>query len=159
MKSNFLFPHYFKKIGWFLFIPGIIAGIFFLINQEGPDFLKVNVFAAAEQSIFGGHTNYFSVYENNISDEIIGLVLVIGALLIAFSKEKSEDEFISGIRLESLVWATYVNYLILIVSIIFLYDMAFFWILVFNMFTVLIFFIIRFNWAIYKSNNQNRDEE
>ena len=102
---------------------------------------------------------FFSITENNILDEIIGLLLIIGALLIAFSKEKSEDEFISKIRLESLVWATYINFAILIFTIIFIYDMIFFWVLVFNMFTVLIFFIIRFNWALYKSKNQIKDEE
>ena len=159
MNSNYLFPHQFKRIGWLLFFPGIILGIIFLTDLSGFDFLNVTVFAVAEQSLFGGSSNYFSFLENNIFDEITGLLLIIGALLIAFSKEKSEDEFISKIRLESLVWATYLNYSILILSIIFIYDMAFFWILVFNMFTVLIFFIIRFNWAIYKSKNQIRDEE
>jgi hypothetical protein len=92
-------------------------------------------------------------------DEISGLLLIIGGLLIVSSKAKSEDEFISKIRLESLLWATYVNYFILILTIIFIYDLIFFWILVFNMFTVLIFFIFRFNWVLYKSKKQIRDEE
>lgn len=158
MKTNYLFPNRFKKIGWLLFIPGIILGIIFLMSQADIDFLNVKVFSIAEQPIFG-KTVFFSITENNILDEIIGLLLIIGAILIAFSKEKSEDEFISKIRLESLVWATYINYAILIITIIFIYDMIFFWVLVFNMFTVLIFFIIRFNWALYKSKNQIRDEE
>ena len=159
MKTTYLFPYQFKRIGWLLFIPGIILGIIFLIDQYNFKFLNVTVFSLAEMTLFGGSTHYFSLLKNNIFDEIIGLLLIIGALLIAFSKEKSEDEFISKIRLESLVWATYFNYLILILSIILIYDMAFFWVLVFNMFTVLFFFIIHFNWAIYKSKNQIQDEE
>ena len=158
MKRNYLFPNQFKKIGWFLFIPGIILGIVFLLFQLDINFLNIKVFSIAEQAIFG-KTEFFSISENNILDEIIGLLLIIGALLIAFSKEKSEDEFISKIRLESLVWATYLNYAILTITIIFIYDMIFFWILVFNMFTMLVFFIIRFNWALYKSKNQIKDEE
>ena len=39
-----------------------------------------------------------------------------------------------------------------IISILFIYEMTFFMILLFNMFTVLIFFIIRFNWALSKTN-------
>ncbi|MGB3922738.1 MAG: hypothetical protein WBL00_02275, partial [Bacteroidales bacterium] len=97
--------------------------------------------------------------ENNVLDEISSILLIIGALLIAFSKEKTEDEFISKIRLESLVWATYINYAILIFAIIFIYDMTFLWVLVFNMFTLLVFFLIRFNWALYKSKNQISNEE
>ncbi|HEX2967759.1 MAG TPA: hypothetical protein VHO46_01555 [Bacteroidales bacterium] len=159
MKSNFLLPHQFKKTGLFLFVSGIILGVFLLIKQSGFDFLNVTVFAIAEQSPFDGSTNYLSLLENNILDEIIGILIITGGLLIAFSKEKTEDEFISKIRLESLVWATYLNYFILILSIIFVYNIAFFWILVFNMFTVLGFFIIRFSWVIYKTKNQIGDEE
>jgi hypothetical protein len=87
------------------------------------------------------------------------LLLIIGAILIAFSKEKFEDEFISKIRLESLVWAIYLNYAVLILAIIFIYDMTFFWVIVLNMFTLLFFFIFRFNWALIKSKKQIRDEE
>ena len=158
MKSNYLFPNRFKKIGWFLFIPGLLLGIVFLISQSDISFFDVKVFSVVEQAIFND-TVFFSFTENNILDEIAGLLIIIGALLIAFSKEKLEDEFIAKIRLESLVWATYVNYAILLLSIIFIYDLMFFWVLVFNMFTILIFFIIRFNWVLNKTKNQIRDEE
>ena len=107
MKTNYLLPNRFKKIGWFLFIPGIILGIFYLIYEPQPKFLNVTVFAIAE-SLFK-----FSFIKNNVFDEITGLLLIIGPIFIAFSKEKSEDEYISKIRLDSLVWATYLNYLII----------------------------------------------
>jgi len=159
MKTIYLLPNQFKRIGWVLFIPGIILGIIFLINQsERFEFFNITVFSIADQQALG-KTEFFSFTKNNIFDETIGILIIIGALFIAFAKEKSEDEFISKIRLESLVWATYVNYIILILSIIFIYDMIFFWVLVFNMFTTLFFFIIRFNWALNKSKNQIRDEE
>ena len=158
MKTNYLFPNRFKKIGWFLFIPGIILGILYLIYQSDLSFFDIKIFAIAEDAIFKD-ANFFSISENNVLDEISGILLIIGALFIAFSKEKSEDEFISKIRLESLVWATYLNYAILILAIIFVYDIPFLWVLEFNMFTLLIFFLIRFNWALYKSKNQISDEE
>ena len=158
MKSNFLFPHHFKRIGWVLFILGVIIGVFYIAKESDVEFLDVTVFSVAGEALMGD-TSYFSFLKNNIHDEITCLLLIIGALLIVFSKEKSEDEFISKIRLESLAWATYVNYAILIFSIIFIYEMTFFMILLFNMFTVLIFFIIRFNWALNKTKKQLRDEE
>jgi len=158
MKTNYLFPYQMKKFGWILLIPGIILGLFFLIDQSEPNFLNVTVFSIAEQAIFSDSL-FFTLTENNILDEIIGLLLITGAILIAFSKEKYEDEFILKIRLESLVWAIYLNYAVLILTLIFIYDMIFFWVLVFNMFTLLFFFIIRFNWALMKSKKQIRDEE
>jgi hypothetical protein len=154
VKANYLFPNHFKKIGWFLFIPGILLGILFLIVQTDINFLNVKVLSVAKQPFFG-ETVFFSIYENNILDEITGLLLIVGALLIAFSKEKNEDEFISKIRLESLIRAIYVNYSILIITIIFIYDLIFFWVLVLNMFTVPVFFIIRFNWVLYQSKKSN----
>lgn len=158
MKTNYLFPNRFKKIGWLLFIPGIILGIVYLIYQSDISLFDIKVFAIAEKVIFND-ADFFTISENNVLDEISSILLIIGALLIAFSKEKTEDEFISKIRLESLVWATYINYAILILAIIFVYDITFFWVLVFNMFTLLVFFLIRFNWALYKSKNQISNEE
>jgi hypothetical protein len=153
METKYLLPNRFKIIGWFLFIPGIILGILYLIYEPRPNFLDVTVFAIAE-SLFE-----FSFIKNNVFDEITSLLLIIGAIFIAFSREKSEDEYISKIRLDSLVWATYVNYIIVILAIIFVYDFGFYWVILLNMFTILIFFIIRYNWALYKSRKQIRDEE
>jgi len=153
MKTNYLLPNRFKKIGWFLFIPGIILGILYLIYEPQPEFLNATVFAIAE-SLFE-----FSFIKNNVYDEITALLIIIGAIFIAFSREKSEDEYISRIRLDSLVWATYVNYIVVILAIIFVYDFGFYWVILLNMFTILIFFIIRYNWALLKSRKQIQNEE
>ena len=153
MKTNYLLPNRYKKIGWILFIPGIILGILFLIYEPQPKFLDATVFAIAE-SLFK-----FSFIKNNVYDEITALLLIIGPIFIAFSRQKSEDEYISKIRLDSLVWATYVNYIIVILAIIFVYDFGFYWVILLNMFTILIFFIIRFNWALIKSRKQIQNEE
>jgi len=158
MKTNYLFPNRFKKIGWFLFVPGVILGLLFLIFEPDIKFLNIKVLSIAEKSIFSD-ADFFTITKNNVLDEIASILLIIGAIFIAFSKEKTEDEFIAKIRLESLVWATYINYAILIFTIIFIYDLTFLWVLVFNMFTLLFFFLIRFNWALYKSKNQISNEE
>lgn len=158
MKSNYLFTNQFKKIGWIVLIIGLALGVLFLISPTGINFFNIKVFAIAGQPIFG-KSAIFSIYKNNILNELVGLFIMTGLLFIAFSKEKSEDEFISKIRLESLVWATYVNYVVLGLALLFIYDLKFLWVFVFNMFTILIFFIIHFNWSLYKSKKQLKDEE
>lgn len=158
MKTKYLFPHAYKTIGWLLFVPGLVLGVLYLFGALDSFQWEVPVFSIAQDSVLG-NMSYFAFTTNDVKDELIGLLLIIGSLLLAFSKEKSEDEFIASIRLESLVWATYVNYIILIFTMLFIYDMTFFWVLVFNMFTILIFFIIRFNWALYASKKQLSDEE
>ena len=74
---------------------------------------KLNVFPLiSELDIFSNPP--FEWNTNNIADEIASILLIIGGILVAFSKTKDEDEYISKIRMESLIWATYVNYFILI---------------------------------------------
>jgi hypothetical protein len=157
MNTNFLFPHWTKQIGWILLIPGVILSILFLLFESEISFFDASVFAVAKDNLFG--PTYLVVMENNILDELACILFILGALLVAFSKEQAEDEYIAQIRLASLVWATYVNYAILILAILFVYDFTFFWVLVFNMFTLLTFFLIRFNWALYRAKKQLAHEE
>lgn len=151
MKLNFLFPNKFKKIGWFILIPSAIIGLVTLIYEYEPSFLDFNVPAIfIDEITLSDRKQLFGMVINNILNEILGILIIISSLLVAFSKEKLEDEYISKIRLESLVWAVYVNYGILLFSFLFIYDFSFLWVMIFNMFTVLLFFIIRFNWQFYK---------
>jgi len=149
MKVNFLFPNKFKKIGWFILIPSAIIGLVTLIYEYEPSFLDFNAPAIFINDFFKDK-KLFGMVNNNILNEILGVLIIISSLFVAFSKEKLEDEYISKIRLESLVWAVYVNYGILLFSFLFIFDFSFLWVMIFNMFTVLLFFIIRFNWQISK---------
>jgi hypothetical protein len=158
MKTNFLLPNYFKRIGWLIFFPGVVLGIFYFLRNPESTFLNMKVFSLMNQPLFG-ETAYFSLTRTDLHDEIAALLIIIGALFIAFSKQKSEDEFISKIRLESLLWATYMNYFVLIFAIIFIYDLIFYKVMIFNMFTILVLFIIRFNIVLYYSKRQLAHEE
>ncbi len=79
--------------------------------------------------------------------------MIAGLLLVAFSKEKVEDEMISRLRLESLQWGIYANYLILAVAMLTIYDIAFVDVMICNMFTVLLVFIGRFRWLLHRHTN------
>ncbi|MFD0990949.1 hypothetical protein ACFQ1R_12645 [Mariniflexile jejuense] len=141
MKTNYLLPNKYKKIGWVLFLTGIIIGVFLQIFDSTEDIFNLDLI------------NNFGF---EFLDEIISILIIIGGLLVGFSKEKIEDEFIHKLRHESLVWAILLNYIILFLTVIFIYEGNFFTVLVYNMFTPLIFFIVRFNFLKLKSNS---DEE
>lgn len=159
MKLNFLFPNKYKKIGWLILIPSAIIGLSTLIYEYEPSFLDFNVPAIFADELFSVNKKTFRMVTNNILNEILGVLIIISTFLVAFSKEKSEDEYISKIRFESLAWAVYFNYAILILTFLFIYDFAFLWVMVFNMFTVLLFFIVRFNWQISKLKTTTSYEE
>ena len=158
MKFNYLLPHYLKRVGFVLLALGVVALLYSFLISNTPDFMDFSVYALIRQR-FLSPVEFFSVVETNFLDELIAGLLILGLGLISFSREKVEDEFIAKTRLESLVWATYLNYGVLLLSVLFVYEMAFFMVMIVNMFTILIFFVIRFNWVMSKSKRQLRHEE
>ena len=149
MFTKYLFPNKYKKWGWVVFIPTCVFSFLAVANDYTPEVLNTKVFAIYVDQIMGD-TKAFSFVTTNILNEILGVLLIISGMVVAFSREKDEDELIAKIRLESLVWATFVNYGVLLLAIIFVYDMTFLWVMILNMFTILVFFIIRFNWQVRK---------
>lgn len=158
MKSNYLFPHQYKKWGWVIFIPSAILGFITVVTDYEPAFLNFNLPSLSLTSIFSEQPT-FTLIKNNILNEILGVLTILSALLVAFSKEKVEDEFIEKTRLKSLVWATYVNYIVLLASFFLVFDFSFLWVMIFNMFTLLVFFIVRFNWQVRQLKNSLSHEE
>ena len=146
-----LFPNNFKKVGWILFVPGILISLAILVFEFEPKWFEIKVYAIMSESLMGD-TIYFSWIEDNILNEVAILLVVIGALFIAMSRERVEDEYVSKIRLDSLIWAVYINYAILILSVLFVYRLSFYWILILNMATLLIFFVFRFRWALFQTS-------
>ena len=108
----------------------------------------------SDGGLFNKDDGFFKIVENSVIDEIIAIAIIVGGLLVGFSKEKVEDEFIYKLRKDSLVWAIIFNYVILLLAIIFVYDFTFFDILVFNMFTPIIFFVVRFNFLKGRLNHE-----
>ncbi|MBT8271750.1 MAG: hypothetical protein HKO90_02835 [Flavobacteriaceae bacterium] len=152
MKTNYLISNKYKPLGWVMFTLGIIGGVALMITDYDTDWLQLKVLSIySGESILSNDTGFFRIVENSIVDEIVSLFIILGGLVVGFSKEKIEDEFIYKLRKDSLVWALLFNYAILVLAIIFIYDFTFFDVLVFNMFTPLIFFIIRFNFLKLKT--------
>ncbi|NMM47791.1 hypothetical protein [Marinigracilibium pacificum] len=152
MKTSYLLPYEWKKAGWIVFIPSIAIGLYLVITEYEPSVFDLRLPSIFVDDFIDSDKKLYGIVENNFLNEIVGVLAIISGLVVAFSKEKIEDEFISKIRLESLVWATYVNYGVLLITILFVYDFSFFYVMIFNMFTILLFFIIRFNWQKIKLN-------
>lgn len=145
MKTRFLFPRKFVWIGW---IAVIVSILLFFLNEL--PFFNLKTFAMINNEVFRD-TEYFKVIQDNLQFEIASVLLIVGLIFIAFTKVKNEDEFTSKLRLESLLWATYINYGLLILAIMFVYGLGFLNVMAYNFFTILIVFIIRFRFVLRKS--------
>ncbi len=143
MKQIKLFPHKFQRIGWILLIPFLALGIANMFFEYNVSWLQFRTSQESSLEFFASH---------NFTDELAAVGVIISLCFIAFSREKIEDEAIQFFRLEALQWAVYANYLVLIISILIVYGSAFFQVMTYNMFTVLVIFILRFRYILYQYN-------
>lgn len=145
MKSILLLPTSYKKIGWLMLIPFLLLGIgirFFDIEWK---FLTL------------GKGNY-SIFDSkiNFTDKIALTGIILGLLFIAFAREKQEDEFIYHTRLQSWQWSVLINYGLLLLTTWLVHRLAYIDVMMYNMLTVLIIFIIRFHWVL---NREKKSEQ
>jgi hypothetical protein len=159
MFKQILLPNPCKRIGWILLVPAASVGFFLMLTDlESKLQLKSKVFALYNDSILGSE-GHFGIISTDITNTLVGVVFIIGAMMVGFSKEKNEDEYIANLRLSSLMWAVWVNYVLLLLSFIFVYGMGFLHVMIYNMFTVLIIFIGRFNLILFKNKMISADEK
>ncbi len=146
MKNSLLIPNKYKVLGWILFL--IATGIHIAISFFEVDIYKIPL---------PFKTNEFT--DGTINDEIILSFVLIGLLLVAFAKEKNEDEYISFLRLKSWQWAVLISYGILLIANWSVFGLGFLSFMTYNMFTFLIVFIVKFNLSLYLlrkgGNNEN----
>jgi hypothetical protein len=161
MKTNFLFPNSWKTLGWFLLVLPIVITSYFWISGESMDnYFEINTFAIYDDGIiFKSDNGFFKMTRNSMLDELLLVVCLFGGMLVGFSKTKNEDEMISHIRYTSLVWATYFNIIMMMITTLFVFGMVYFNAMIFFMISSLLFFIVRFHYMIYKFNKLNSDEE
>jgi hypothetical protein len=147
MISKILFPHAFKVWGWFILLIFIPLGI-------GTDFFDLQFSFLAFRIRWIPADPFTSSGTVNFTNTLVALALIVGLVLVAFSREIQEDEYVAHIRLESLLWAVIVNYILLALAVIVCYGGLFLDVMVYNLFTPLILFIARFNILIYIQKRQ-----
>lgn len=148
MKSRFLFPYKSRFIGYvliFAYIPVMVTKKMF---YHGYMDHGVHIKLPDNPSLFS---------PDHVFNVIATLVVTIGLLLLAFSKEKFEDEQIIQLRLDSLQWTMYFTYILFIMIIIFTNSIDLVHIVGINLWLLLVFFIIRFRWVIFRLNRSLRE--
>jgi hypothetical protein len=129
---------YWKRVGVFITFFAVILNVIFFWT----DFRwTIPVFAIS--SYFMEH-KMFTSFPTNVTDEIILLLYLLGLGLIVFSKEKNETVEIEHLKYKSLTKAVFYNTLFLIVSVLFIYGGSYIGILVLNLFSIFIIYLVIF---------------
>ena len=159
MKTNYLFPYRFKLISGILFLLSFITlSTLYFFDGFANFEIKTKVFAVVGQYGILGDNDWFGWIEDSITDEILVALTIISGILFAFSKEKHEDEMVASVRLHSLAWATIINYVLILLSYIFVYGVPFLTAMSAIIFSQLLIFIILFRYKIYRLNTATNEE-
>ncbi len=129
MRTNCLLPHSWQKFGWWLLLLVGTVDVITLVDDDliwacCPDWVSAN--------------------------DLMIVLSTAALLMVAFSREAVEDEYVMHIRVRSLVRAVVANYAILLVATFFLYDLKFFTFMAVNMFTVPILYILFFRIGMFR---------
>ena len=140
MDKILLFPHGCRKIGWGLFIPSALLGVLMLFDGLNgfPSFLLPGAAEAGE--------TLDAVCNNAV---IVGLLA--GTLLIACSRERIEDD--------ALLAALYANCAAVAAAALVTYGAAFLDIMIYNLFTLPLLFLLIFRWQLRRYAKEAADEE
>jgi len=168
MKTQFLFSYKYKKIGWWIFIPTMILGILCLtVPDTFPEFSLKDLYELIHPNVVNNsaimteHSSYwYDVFRHgNLISTILAVLIIVGGTFVGFSQNQEEDEFVKKIRFESLILAVYVNNIVLIICLIFVWGINFINVMVYNMFTTLIFFILCFYLRLYFNKKMLKNEK
>jgi hypothetical protein len=144
MKTKLLLPNQYKTIGFIIFLIFLTIGIMVHFWEFELQFLTV-VFEEKKVTEIDSKLNF--------TDEFALTGIIVSLLFIAFAREKNEDEFITRTRLESWQWAVLLNYVLLLLATWAIHGFAFIDVMMYNMLTIPIIFIIRFHYVLYKTRS------
>ena len=145
-----LLPNRLKNIGWILLLPSFVVGLVFILFENKFPNTKINVFGFFGDVILSSKLEQqFRVSSVDLIPNLIGICFLVGGILVMFSKEKKEDEFINQLRLNALQWSVFINYSLLLFCFLLVHGLAFLNVMVYNMFTIIMIYILRFQYLLY----------
>lgn len=162
MKKDLLLPHRFQKIGWIIFIPTLLLGILTIIWGQGTSGL-VEMFAKIiEQGRMVPTAESISQIANGVEPWLNNVIIVgilTGSIFITCSRERVEDEMIGRIRLNALLLALYTNFTIVIIAALTVYELRFVDVMIYNLFTLPLLFLIIYKVMLWRLKHSLSDEE
>jgi hypothetical protein len=143
-----------KFVGLALIVIGVVFGI---CVGDDANWLKMKIPAFVSEGF--GNTKFFTMIEANLKFTITGILLILGGLLMAFSREKIEDEFVNHLRLKAFQYAVIINYFVLFLCFLLVWNTSFITVLVVNLYSTLFLFIVIFRHLLLKNKDCRKNEE
>lgn len=159
MLTRYLFPHRYKWVGWVLVVVSATLGLLETTELcKLPSLMSWLPPILSDGNSFWTHTDGLDQATRDNTD-LYAVVLIVGGVLAACSRERFEDEYIGKIRLDSLLWALYAYYALLALAFVLVSGAWFFSVMTYAMFAPLLLFLVRFELALRLTYRALPDEK
>lgn len=162
MKKSLLLPHGFQKIGWVLLVPTLLLGIIVIFTSNDTCGLAEIIAKVIAQGRIAPSAESIGKIGNGIEpwlNNMLIIGIIAGSIFITCSREKIEDEMIGQIRLNALLMALYINFAIIIVTALLVYELQFINVMIYNLFTLPLLFLLIFRWKLRQLRKEVSNEE
>jgi len=151
-----LLPGTFRFAGILFFVSGVFLGIIRFYFGIKPGVFDMKPFAFYSYYV---ENKYMQFVGNNMSEEVVGLLILIGLFMIAFSRDKNESEVKDNFRVKALFLTLYIQTGFLVVSFLFTFGFAFVYMLILNIAFPFIVYIITFRimFLLYQRRNKSKE--
>ena len=145
MQKNWLLPYGFKWVGWLLLAIAVPVGIWVAaIGFNYQEVAWLNALQLSDKPLINNH---------------LVLWMWLGAIFVACSREKIEDEMISRIRLNALLFALYIQAAFIIVATFLFNNLDFLNVMVYNLVSFPMIFVGAYRVMLWQTRKEASDEE
>lgn len=171
MSTLKLLPRWYRFVGIALIVPAVLifcydpevsfGDVTIFGEPSGPLVFSVPSFFGINEVIDGEEVGFSFVrmINNNMANEILLTMMLLGTYFVAFSKIKDEDEFSNQLRLESMVKAILYNSVLLLILNFMIYDGLFLYVMISQLFSYLLIFSVIFALKIRNQRKVLGNEE
>lgn len=136
MKKLWLLPRNCRIVGWGIFALCALLGLYLVFTGYAP--LQFDFFSASVANV-----------------AIIGAL--VGLVMVAFSKEEVEDEFINSLRMDAMIKAFILNSVVIVLLSLTMYGIVYVYALSLTQYVVLLAYIVFFRYSIRKNLCNNEE--
>ena len=148
--SSLLLPGGLKPAGYVFLLLGIVLAVIRFYYAIKPEFFNWQVFAFYSSYL---ESKWMHMIRNQMLEEIAGFLILSGSFLLAFTREKIENEHINMLRLKAFIISAYINTFMLLLAIFFIFGFGFIYFLIFNMGSGLLIYLVAFRIMLAKTNS------
>jgi hypothetical protein len=154
-RNSLLLPSFFRLPGFILLIAGSVFGIMRFWFDIKPKFLTMKVFAFYSEYLA---EKYFKFVRDNMSEELVGVLLVLGVWMVAFSRDKDETEEKTALRMRAMYISAYLQMFYLVFCLLTTFGIAYIYMLMMYMilFPATFFIVFRIMAGRIKSVSDNQ---